>query len=102
MDQEMKCPMTSTEEERCKTGTPRETITEEWIWNKRPDGLSIEIPTPEKDGEFIILEFKRMSDVTDQYVTRAKHVANAQYTSIKSDLEQTLDLQRWLVSQRTS
>ena len=43
-------------------------------------------------------EMKR--PMTDQYVTRAKHVAIAQYVSIKSALEQTFGLQGWLVSQR--
>ena len=70
MDQEMKRPMTAAEEKRCKTGTPRQTIAEERIWNKRPDGLAIKMPTPEKAGEFVILQFKRMFDVTDQYFTR--------------------------------
>ena len=46
--------------------------------------------TPEKAGEFVILEFKRMSDVTDQFVTRSKGVVIDQYVSIKSDLEKTL------------
>jgi hypothetical protein len=81
--------MTAAEEERYKGGTPRETIAEARIWNKRPDGLDIKT-TSEKLGEFVILEFKRMSDVTDQYVTRAKRAAIAQYASIKSALEQTL------------
>ena len=40
--------------------------------------------TPEKTGEFVTLEFTRMSDVTDQYVTSAKRVSIAQYVSIKS------------------
>ena len=92
--------MTVSEEERCKTGTPRETIVEERIWNKRPDGLAIKMSTLEKVGEFVILEFKRMSDVNDQYVTWSKRVAIAQYVSIKSALEQTLDHQGCLVSQR--
>jgi hypothetical protein len=35
------------------------------IWNKRPDGLAIKMPTSETVGEFVILEFKRMSDVTE-------------------------------------
>jgi hypothetical protein len=61
-----------TEEERCKTGNPRQTIVEERIWNKRPDGLAIKMPTLEKVGEFVILKFKTMSDVTDQYVIRSK------------------------------
>jgi len=75
MDQEMKRPMTEAEERRCKAGTPRKTITEERIWNKRPVGLAIKMPTSETVGEFVILEFKRMSDVTDQYVSKAKNVA---------------------------
>jgi hypothetical protein len=33
-----------------KAGTSRETIVEKRIWNKRPDGLAIKIPTPEKTG----------------------------------------------------
>ena len=59
------------------------------------------MPTSEKIGEFVILEFNRMSDVTDQCVTRAKSVMVSQYESIKSTLEQTLDRQGWLVSQRS-
>ena len=78
--------MTSAEEVRYKVGhgTPRETIAEVRIWNKRPDGIVIKIPTSEKLGECVILEFKRMSDVSDQYVTRAKHVAIqiAQYVCV--------------------
>ena len=83
-------PMTEAEEVRCKAGIPRESIAEDRIWSKRPDGLAIKMPTSTKMGEFVILEFKRMSDVTDQYVTRARNVAVAQYASIKSALERTL------------
>jgi hypothetical protein len=72
MDQEMKRPMTETEEKRLKAGIPRETIEVERILNKRPDGFAIKMPTKEKAGELAILEFKRMSCSTDQYVTRAK------------------------------
>ena len=82
--------MTVTEEERYTLGTPRETIVEERIWNKRPVGFVIKMSTRENTGEFVILEFKKMSDVTDQYVTRAKRVAIVQHTSIKSALEKTL------------
>ena len=101
MDQEMKHPMTEAEEKKYKAGIPKETIAEERIWKKRPDGLAIKMPTPETVGEFVILEFKRMSDVTDQYVTWAKNVAVAQYASIKSALERTLGPQGWSVSQRS-
>ncbi len=67
--------MTESEEKIYKQGIPRETIVEERIWNKRPDGLAIKIPISEKVGEFVIQEFMRMSDVTNQYVTRSKRVA---------------------------
>ena len=40
MDQEMNRPMTEAEEKRYKAGIPRETIAEDRIWNKRPDGLA--------------------------------------------------------------
>ena len=97
----MKHPMTTAEEKRKKAGIPRETITEERIWNNGPDGLGIKMPVSEKTGAFVILEFKKMSDVTDQYVTRAKRIVVTQYDSIKSPLEQTLVRQGWLVSQRS-
>jgi len=71
------------------------------IWKKRPDGFAIKMPTKEKAGELVILEFKRMSCVTDQYVRRARNVAEAQYASIKSALERTLNPQGWIVSQRS-
>jgi len=58
MDQEMKRPMTEVEEKGYKVDIPRETIEEERIWNKRPDGIDIKMPTPETVDEFVILEFK--------------------------------------------
>ena len=59
------------------------------------------MPTTEKSGEFVILEFKRMSCVTDQYVKRAKKVEVDQYVSIKSGLDRTFVRQGWSVRQRT-
>jgi hypothetical protein len=55
------------------------------------------MPTTEKVDELVVLEFKQMSCVTDQYVTRAKNVVVVQYVSIKSALERTLDPQGWTV-----
>jgi hypothetical protein len=58
------------------------------IWNKRPDGLTIKILKLEsvsQVGEFVILKFKRMSDVTDQYVTRTKHVSNYFKVGVRTD-----------------
>ena len=90
MKQEMDRPMTEAEEKRYTAGIPREEIALERIWNKRPDGFAIKMPTTETTDELFILEFKRMSCVTDQYVKRARNVAEAQYVSIKSVLERTL------------
>jgi len=90
MQQEMNRPMTEAEESRHKAGTAGEIIAEDRIWNKRPDGLAIKMATTDTAGEFVIPEFKRMSDVTDQYVTRARNVPVNQYASIKSALERTL------------
>jgi hypothetical protein len=42
-----------------------------------------------------------MSCVTDQYVKRAKHVAEAQYTPIKATLQRTIGLQGWTVTQKS-
>ena len=61
----------------------------------------IKMPTETKAGELVILEFKRMRCVTDQYVRRARNVAEAQYASTKSALERTLGPHGWTVSQRS-
>ncbi len=86
---------------RHKAGTTKETIVLDRLWNKRPDGFAIKMPTDTKSGELVILEFKRMSCVTDQCVKRARNVPEAQYVSIKSVLQQTLGLQGWTVSQKS-
>jgi hypothetical protein len=94
-------PLTEAEENKHKAGTPIEKIVQDSIWNRRPDGFAIKMPTKEKAGELVILEFKRMSCVTDQYGRRARNVAKAQYASIKSALERTLGPpQEWIASQR--
>jgi hypothetical protein len=95
-------PFTESERRKHDAGTTEETITIDRLWNKRPDGFSIKKPTEETEGgELVILEFKHMSCVTDQYVKRAKHVAEAQYASIKSVLQQTFGFRGWTVNQRS-
>ena len=89
------------EERKRKAGTTMEKIVLDRLWNKRPDGFAIKMPTDTKAGELVILEFKRMSCLTDQYVKRAKRVAEAQYASIKSALEKTLSFHGWTVSQKS-
>jgi hypothetical protein len=78
-----------------------ETIALDRLWKKLPDGFAIKKPTDTKGGELVILEFKHMSYVTDQYVKRAKHVAEAQYKPLKSTLQKTLGLQGWTVTQKS-
>jgi hypothetical protein len=94
-------PLTEAEEQKNIADIPIEEIVLDRIWNKRPDGFAIKMPTKETAGELVILEFKRMSCVTDQYVRRARNVAEAQYASIKSALERTLGPQGWIVNQRS-
>ena len=79
-------PLTEGEENKHKAGTTKEKIVLDRLWNKRPDGFAIKMPTDSKAGELVILEFKRMSCVTDQYVKRARNAAEAQYAFIKSAL----------------
>ncbi len=71
------------------------------IWNKRPDEFAIKMPTKTKEGKLVILEFKHMSCVTDQYVRRARNVEEDQFASIKSALKRTLGPHGWIVSQRS-
>jgi hypothetical protein len=57
--------LTEAEERKHKTETPKENIVLDRLWNKRPDGFAIKMPTETKAGELVILEFKHMICVTD-------------------------------------
>jgi hypothetical protein len=94
-------PLTEAEQRKRDAGTTDETIATDRLWKKRPDGFAIKEPTDTKGGELVILEFKRMNCVTDQYVKRAKHVAETQYNPLKSALQKTLGLQGWTVTQKS-
>ena len=78
----MKRPLAPAEEKMRGEGSSEE-ITEERMWSKRPDGIAIKMPTEKKSGEFVILELKTMSNITDQYVSRAQRIAEDQYVSIE-------------------
>ncbi len=94
-------PLTEAEQRKCDAGTSEAIIAIDRLWNKRPDGFAIKKTTETKVGEVVILEFKRMSCVTDQYVKRPKNVGQAQYVTIKSALQRTLGLQGWTVTQKS-
>ena len=83
-DIELRRPLTQTEEIRRQKGIPHEQITQDRLWNKRPDGIAFKVPTKGGAGVICLLEFKRMSDVTSHYIVRAKRVTEAQYASLKS------------------
>jgi hypothetical protein len=94
-------PLTEAEKKKRDAGTTEETIVIDRLWNKRPDGFAMKKPTETKGGELVILEFERMSCVTEQYVKREKQVAATQYTSIKSALQRTFGFQGWTVKQES-
>ncbi len=57
------------------------------------DGIAFKMPTKTKVGVICLLEFKRMSDVTNHYIVRAKREAEAQYASLRSALAKTMQRQ---------
>ena len=56
--------LTEVEKKMLTDGVSRADIAQARLWNKRPDGIAIKMPTKDKQVEVVILEFKRMSDVT--------------------------------------
>jgi hypothetical protein len=103
-DTELRRPLTQTEEMRRKTAIPHythEQIAHDRLWNKRPDGIAFQVPTKTKSGVICLLEFKRMSDVTNHYtmIVRVKRVPEAQYVSLGSALPITMQCQGWKVEQ---
>ncbi len=91
--------LTQVEERRRKSGIPQEQIAQDRLWHKRPDGVAFKMPTKTKTGVICLLEFKRMSDVTRHYKVRVKREAEAQYSSLRSDLALTMQCPRWKVEQ---
>jgi hypothetical protein len=65
----------------------------------RPDGISVLPPVGNKTDVFCILEHKRMSDVCDRYLTRAKRTAEDQYVSLRSTISEAIQRQGWKVEQ---
>ena len=65
------------------------------VCRMRPDGIAVQLTTETETGVFCILEYKRMSDVTDQYLLRARLRTQNQYESLRRDLRNTIHLQGW-------
>ena len=87
-DREIGRPFTQAERRLREAGQSVESIAEERFWRLRPDGIAFRPQTKSKAGTLCILEFKRMSDCTDQYLIRAKTKANNQYASLRRALSE--------------
>ena len=94
---ETKHPFTQSELKVIVAGQSRESVAQKRFWGLRPDGLTFRLLTKTKMGTLCILEFKRMSDVTDQYLIRARSQAEDQYESLRRALGEVLQYQGWKV-----
>ena len=77
----------------------RETVGQKRLWWKSPDGIAILPPIGNKTGVFCILEYKRMSDVTDQYLLWVRLKTEEQYVSLRSTLNEAIRHQGCKVEQ---
>jgi hypothetical protein len=100
-DTEMKRPLTRVETTRKQQGISHEQITEDRVWNKRPDGIAFKRPTNTKSGVICLREFKHMSDVTSHYIVRTKSVTMARYESLHSVLGKVMQRSGWVVHQHS-
>ena len=92
-------PLTPVEDRRIKEGTPKETVVKESFWRMRPDGIAVLPPVGDTAGTFCILEHKRMSDVCERYLVRAKSTSENQYASLRSAISTVIQRQGWKVEQ---
>jgi hypothetical protein len=90
---EMARPLTPVENKRIKEGIPRETVMKESFWRMRPDGIAVLPPVGDTAETFCILEHKRMSDVCERYLVRAKSTAENQYVSLRSAISTVIQRQ---------
>ena len=86
-DTELRRPLTQTEEMRRKKGIPHEQIAHDRLWNKRPDGIAFKMPTKTKAGVICLLEFKRMSEVTNQYTVYSQSMLSTKGSQFPQKLQ---------------
>ena len=84
------------EKERWASSNPGRT---ESTLSQETRRFAFNMPTTTKVGVICLLEFKRMSDVTNHYVVRAKREAERQYESLISALGITMQRQGWMGEQ---
>ena len=85
--------LTREESKRILEGQSRETLAKERFWQMRPDDIAVLPLVENKAGIFYILEYKRTSDFTDQYLLRAQSTAENRYTSLRSALSEVTQRQ---------
>ena len=95
----MQRPLTQAENRRIQGGQSKEAVAKERFGRLRPDGIAVLPPVGNKAGVFCILEHNRMSDVCDQYLTRAKHTEEDQYESLRSVISVVIHREDWRVDQ---
>ena len=78
-------------------GVSHEQITQNRLWNKRPDVIAFKMPMTTNVGLICLLEFKWMSDVTNHYVNRTKRETEGQFESLRSSFGKTMRHQGWMV-----
>ena len=90
-------PLTQAEDGRIQAGVSKEVTVKVRFWRMQPDGIAVLPPVDNKTGVFCILEHKRMSDVCDRYLTRAKRTAEDQYASLRNTISEAIHRQGWKV-----
>ena len=65
------------------------------FWRRRPDGFAVN----EKEHIIYVLEFKRVSDTGQEYVTEAQQLAEAQHLAVTQGLQGLFKDTQWTVEQ---
>ncbi len=65
------------------------------FWRRRPDGFAVN----EKEYVIYILEFKRVSDTIDQYVSETQKLTEIQHLDVTQGLKKLFKDTQWTVDQ---
>ena len=65
------------------------------FWRHRPDGFAVN----EREHVIYILEFKRVSDTSDQYVSETQKLAETQHLDVTQGLKSLFKDTQWTVEQ---
>ena len=65
------------------------------FWRRRPDGFTVN----EKEHIIYVLEFKRVSDTGQEYVTETQQLAEVQNLAVTPDLQKLFKDTQWTVEQ---